>query len=141
MTRRRFLLWVAGVAGTAVVIVVVGWRSPRMAWALTRLEGFGKLPAAKLRTHFPWLAADPAVFDGYVKDYEHYIGRLTRFTIPDPDFYTRFLLSTTFFTSGGDSAQARPVAYTSFYEPGVSPCYNPLAGSPPSDAELGRART
>jgi len=143
MTRREFLAVMAGVATGATALAVVvrsGWQSERFRRSLRRLEGFGRSPAARLRSHYAWLAVEPAAFDSYIRDYERYFKRLDRFSIPDPDFFTRFLLSTNFFMNGGSHVRnGERVSYSVFYEPSVSPCYNPLASRPPSDTELALA--
>ena len=42
----------------------------------------------------------------------------------DDMFYQRFLLSTDFFP---DADESRPVRFVRYYDPYVSPCWNPLA--------------
>jgi hypothetical protein len=143
--RRAFLAVVAGVtavgAGAAVAARLIGWRRlTRNLGRLERVEGFGRMPGDRLRNHYSWLAVDPAAFDSYVRDYQRFYGPLDRFSIPRPDFYTAFLLSTDFFTShGAHQTKGSPVTYAVFYEPAASPCYNPLAQPPPSDEELQRS--
>ena len=139
MTRRGFFAIAAalGAAGSSVLLVADGVRSASLYDHLRRLEGFGRLPLARLREHYAWLPVAPATFEQYLSAYERFFGRLSRFSIPQTDFYTRFLLSTDFFpTRAADPANQMPVQFTGFYFPPESPCYNPLAQEPPSDAEL-----
>lgn len=132
MTRRAFLAIVAG-AGVLIVARESGWE--RLRKAVRKLEGFGRAPADRLRNHYAWIAVEPSAFDRYVTDYERHFGRLGRLSIPRSDFFTRFLLCTTFFMKAS-AHDGEPVSYVIFYEPTTSPCYNPLANRPPSDAEL-----
>jgi hypothetical protein len=137
MTRRAFLVIAGGLAvlaGGAIVARRVGAERLRRGW--NHLEGFGRSPAAKLRRHYAWLNVEPDVFDRYVADYESQIRPVNRFWVQDPAFFTRCLLSTTFFVQPD---QATPVRYRVFYEPATHPCINPIAGRPPSDAELARS--
>ena len=104
---------------------------------LPRLEGFGRSPHGRLRAHYAWLTVEPAAFDQYLADYQRVFGPLHRFSLPPVDFYTRFLLSTTFFPQTAlRSASHEPISYTAFYFPRGRACFNPLAQRPPSDAEL-----
>ncbi len=106
---------------------------------LPRLEGFGRSPHGRLRAHYAWLEVDPAAFDRYLADYQRVFGPLHRFSLPPIDFYTRFLLSTTFFPQMAlGPASREPISYTAFYFPRGAACFNPLAQPPPSDAELAR---
>ena len=135
MNRRAFLVIGGGIAAAAVGSLAVArrLRVERVA-DLNRFEWFGLRPATRLRYRYRWLDVDPAAFDSYVADYERSFGRLDRFSIPHPSFFTRFLLSTNFFSTR--PRNGKPVAYTTFYAPGLTPCYNPLAQPPLSDAEL-----
>lgn len=142
MTRRAFLAVGAAVAATAAGVWSVADRvRPESLWThLRRLEGFGRAPVDRLRAHYAWLAVDPAAFDQYVNGYQRYIGPVGRFSIPRGDFYTRFLLCTDFFSRAAGGESREPVGYTGFYYPPESPCYNPLAQGPLTDAELAAAR-
>ena len=135
MKRRAFLVIAGGLAATAVGSFALA-RRLRIGRVsdLSRLEWFGLQPATRLRYRYRWLDIEPAAFDSYVADYERSFGRLDRLSIPQPSFFTRFLLSTNFFAAR--RPQGKPVAYTTFYLPGATPCFNPLAQPPPSDAEL-----
>jgi hypothetical protein len=136
VTRRAFLAILASIAAGAGALIVVresGLASLRN--AVRKLEGFGRAPVERLRNHYAWLAVEPSAFERYVTDYERHFGRLGRFSIPRSYFFTRFLLSTSFFMNAS-ALEGEPVRYAVFYEPTTSPCYNPLASRPPSDAEL-----
>jgi hypothetical protein len=143
MTRRGFLAIASALTATAssVLLVADRVRPASLVDHLRRLEGFGRLPLARLREHYAWLPVNPSTFEQYVTAYEHHFGRLSRFSIPHGDFYTRFLLCTDFFpTRAADPDNQTPVQYTGFYFPLESPCNNPLAQPPPSDAELAAAQ-
>ena len=139
MTRRGFFAIAAALAatGSGILLVADRVRPASLFDHLRRLEGFGRLPLARLREHYAWLPVAPSTFEQYVTTYQQYFGGLSRFSIPQTDFYTRFLLCTDFFpTRAADSNSQAPVQYTGFYFPQESPCGNPLADQPPSDAEL-----
>jgi hypothetical protein len=139
--KRRSFLAIAGAFAAATVGSLAVIRTAGMGHfggQLARLDWFGLQPATRLRYRYRWLDIEPAAFTSYVADYQRHFGRLDRFSIPQPRFFTQFLLSTNFFSAR--RAQGRPVAYTSFYAPGATPCFNPLAQAPPSDAELRAGR-
>lgn len=137
MNRRSFLAIAGACTATAVgslaVIRMAG--VGRLGDRLARFDWFGLQPVTRLRYRYRWLDVEAAAFTSYVADYQRYFGRLSRFSIPQSAFFSQFLLSTNFFAAR--RPQGKPVAYTSFYEPGATPCFNPLAQPPPSDAELG----
>ena len=135
MNRRAFLVIAGGLAATAVGSLALARRlRVRSVSDLNRFEWFGLQPATRLRYRFRWLDVEPAAYDSYVADYERSFGRLDRFSIPQPSFFTRFLLSTNFFATR--PRDGKPVTYTTFYAPGLTPCYNPLAQPPLSGSEL-----
>lgn len=136
MTRRRFLIIAAaGASAIAAFSAVVVHRAGGVAEVARRLEGFGRHLVDRLRTRYASLGIRDDVFGSYVADYERLTGPSGRFSIPDREFYTRFLLSTDFFAAGGPNAR-----YVAYYFPERTPCFNPLAGPPPSDRELESAR-
>jgi hypothetical protein len=127
---------VALAAGAGALVAGPESAVERLRKAVLQLEGFGRAPAERLRHHYAWMAVEPSAFDSYVTDYERHFGRIGRLSVPRADFFTRFLLCTNFFTKPSNSPDGEePVRYTIFYEPTTSPCYNPLARRPPSDAE------
>jgi hypothetical protein len=138
MNRRSFLAiagaFAAAAVGSLAVIRTAG--VGRLGGQLARLDWFGLQPATRLRYRYRWLDIEPAAFNSYLADYQRHFGRLDRFSIPQPSFFSQFLLSTNFFSTR--RAPGTPVAYASFYAPGATPCFNPLAQAPPSDAELSR---
>jgi hypothetical protein len=140
VTRRAFLAILASIAaGAAALIVARESGLERLRKAVRKLEGLGRAPVDRLHDHYAWLAVEPSAFERYVTDYERHFGWLGRFSISRSDFFTRFLLCTNFFTNAS-AREGEPVRYAIFYEPTTSPCYNPLANRPPSDAELTSAR-
>jgi hypothetical protein len=135
--KRRSFLAIAGTfAATAVgsLTLIRTAGVGRLGRQLARLDWFGLQAATRLRYRYRWLDIEPAAFTSYVAEYQRYFGRLGRFSIPQPSFFTQFLLSTNFFSAR--RPHGRPVAYTSFYAPGATPCLNPLAQPPPADTEL-----
>ena len=140
MTRRTFFAIGAAItAGAAgALAVAVKLRPVALMEHHRRFAGFGRTPLARLRAEYAWLAVEPGAFEKYLAGYERYYGAMTRFSVPLADFYTRFLLSTDFFPRlASPSADRAPVRFTGFYYPAESPCYNPVAQRPPSDAEIG----
>ncbi len=142
MTRRTFLALTTALAGTGIGAVAIARqvRTRGLEYYVSRIQWLGFEPVDRLRRHYSWLTVEPATLTRYVKDYQRYFGPLTRWSIPRPDFYTRFLLSTDFFTRPRDVATPPSLAYSGFYFPEQSPCYNPLAQKPPSDSELRQSR-
>ena len=142
MTRRTFLLVAAGVTaiGTAVAAVKFRLGPRRLGPHVRRLEGFGLSAAQRLRRHFAWLSLADGTIESYLAEHEVRFGTMGRFARSEPNFYTRFLLSTDFYENGAERPRnGEPVRYVGFYDPDTAACYNPLATPPPSDAELGRA--
>jgi hypothetical protein len=140
MKRRSFLAIISAFAATAVGWLVLE-RSRGSAYQdnqLSRLDWYGLEPVTRLRYRYRWLDVEPAAFNSYVADYQRYFGRLNRFSIPQSLFFSQFLLSTNFFSRQRQAGT--PVVYTSFYAPGATPCFNPLAEPPPAETELGPAR-
>lgn len=143
VTRR----WVLGAgaaslaAGAGLVALARSAGSGRARDLLRRLEGLHLSPRERLRAHFPTLALGDEVLDRYLADHTRHLGPVGRFSLVRPDFFSRFLLSTDYFLDAGASADpSRPIRYVAFYDPYVSPCWNPAARPPPSDAELARRR-
>ena len=84
-------------------------------------------PAARrIRRHFSYLRFAPGTAERFVADFESTIGP----PVPawSSDLYTRFLLSTDFFLHHAD--EGRVIEYVTFYEPTVTPCYNPFGTAP-----------
>ncbi|MBW2293445.1 MAG: hypothetical protein JRG89_02590 [Deltaproteobacteria bacterium] len=78
-----------------------------------------------IRKHFAYLSIDDQLIETFARDLSRHQGRWNPDTSPRP--YTRFLASTDFFQNGAD--EARPLRYVAFYDPYVTPCYNPFASS------------
>jgi hypothetical protein len=139
MTRRAWLMMLGAMAATAAGVVAVAdkVRPATLAQRFWRLEGFGSLPLDRLRAHYGWLPVEAGVLERYVSDYQRVFGPITRLSVTGEDFFTRLLLSTDFFSrpAGTPSGNA-PVRYMGFYYPSESPCYNPIAQGPPTDAEI-----
>lgn len=80
--------------------------------------------AVELRLHFSYLAIGEDVLEAFVRDFERHRGRFRLHAQAVP--HARFLASTDFFQNGAD--EAKPLRYASYYDPYVSPCYNPFVG-------------
>lgn len=121
--RRRFLVRAAaalvGAAGLAA-LALWGFRRPR-----------GGAPdadplASALRRQFADFGIGDELIARFASDHARYAGAALRYDVPDRvDPLGAFLLSTDFFQNGADAS--RPLRYVRYYDPYVSPCYNPLA--------------
>jgi hypothetical protein len=82
------------------------------------------LPRARaIAVYFSYLDIPDEVLTRFFDDYDR--AEEARMLTPLPlDIYGRFLMSTDFFPGGAD--ETRALAYLAFYDPRVSPCYNPL---------------
>lgn len=76
-----------------------------------------------IRQHFNYLTIDDAVIEAFARDLTKHQGPFKLNTSPRP--FTRFLASTDFFQNDGN--ETRSLHYVSYYDPYVSPCYNPFA--------------
>ena len=76
-----------------------------------------------LREHFHYLHFDDAVAEAFEHDFERVFGAWQPGT--SAKLNTRFLASTDFFQTGAD--ESRPLQYAQFFDPYISPCYNPFA--------------
>lgn len=79
----------------------------------------------RIAQRFDYLQLDRAGVQAFVRDYEKHIGELNALSPRDKDLFERFLMSTDFFQHGAD--ESRPVRYVAFYDPYVTPCWNPCA--------------
>lgn len=75
-----------------------------------------------IRQHFNYLTIDDAVIEAFAQDLAKHQGPWQPKASPRP--FTRFLASTDFFQNDGD--ETRSLQYVSYYDPYVSPCYNPF---------------
>jgi len=80
--------------------------------------------ARELASHFDYLDIAPDVFDQFSREFERAYGIWRPEQANRP--HARFLASTDFFQNGGD--ETRPLRYVRFYDPYLSPCYNPFSG-------------
>lgn len=131
-TRRRFLL---GASLLAAGVVAARWRPdtdvlryygrrvarPMRARASSVVNRVWS-PARRIRGHFAYLRFAPGTVERFVADFESTIGPVPAW---QSEVYMRFLMSTDFFRQGAD--QARVIGYATFYEPTVTPCYNPFS--------------
>jgi len=78
--------------------------------------------ARALRSHFAYLDFRDEVIAAFSADLTKHQGAWNPQTSPPP--YTRFLASTDFFQHGAD--ERRALTYVRYYDPYVSPCYNPF---------------
>jgi hypothetical protein len=76
----------------------------------------------QLRRELPYLKHDDETIRRFAEQWE-------RLTYPaSTNLVPAYLLSTDFFLNGED--ESRPPIFVAFYDPYVSPCYNPLAQLP-----------
>lgn len=119
-SRRAFLLGTSGLIALASSgMAALDWERLRRRWI-----------ARKLERHFPYLDLDADGVRRFVELYESHRGiieknpwKMLSRPLPD-DVCTRYLASTDFFLHGAD--EARNVRFVAFYDPYVSPCYNPF---------------
>jgi hypothetical protein len=127
ITRRRFLQ-TAALAGVPIAAGALAWYPPLRSLSLRaarRFDGFVRSPEARLRAHFEYLNLDGEGVRAFFTDYERYRSNFRHRSPLLPDVYTTYLMSTDFFQRGGD--ESRLVRYVLFYDPELTPCYNPLA--------------
>ncbi|MBA2671695.1 MAG: hypothetical protein H0U67_15100 [Gemmatimonadetes bacterium] len=126
MTRRHFI-WLALTSFCALVIsywvvfLSSGWRGHAKDLYWSRHAYLS--PEGRIQRQFHYLQLDAAGVSNYVRDYEKYRGPLSKFRHPDDDFFNVYLLSTDFFRNG--ASETLPVRYVLFYDPYISPCWNP----------------
>lgn len=128
ISRRKFV----GLSLTALSAAVVGSAGllPRRWWEriggnLGWARGAHLSAEERIQHQFHYLELDPAGVQAFVRDYTQHRGEIRRFSRPKDDIFERYLLSTDFFRNGAD--ESRPVRYVLFYDPYVSPCWNPCA--------------
>jgi hypothetical protein len=80
--------------------------------------------ARELRSQFSYLKIESNVIDAFVRDFERHRGPWSPGSHAVP--HARFLASTSFFQNGAD--ETTPLRYATYYDPYISPCYNPFAG-------------
>ena len=124
-SRRTFLKW--GLAATTVVGAsaaggVLYHERESVAWYLQNLERTFVSVEDRIRSHFDYLKIDEDGLTAYAARHRELFGEGSDVQ-RDPMFYERFLLSTDFFQNGAD--ESRFIRYASFYDPYVSPCWNP----------------
>lgn len=77
----------------------------------------------RIRGHFDYLTLDAAGVGAFAQEYQKQNGPIGLFSSPEPEVFGRYLLSTDFFQHGAD--ESRTLHYVAFYDPYVSPCWNP----------------
>jgi hypothetical protein len=126
MTRRHFV-WLAVTAFFAAVVAYVGVTVRgdlrRHAKNLYWSRHAWLSPEDRIRREFHYLQLDDGGVAAFVGEYEKHRGPISRFRHPEDDLFDRFLLSTDFFRNGAD--ESRPVRFVLFYDPYISPCWNP----------------
>ena len=78
----------------------------------------------QVRDYFPYLQIDAEGLRQFADVHRSQFGS-GLFAKPDTQLHKRFLLSTDFFPNGAD--ETRLVRYVTYYDPYVSPCWNPCA--------------
>jgi hypothetical protein len=140
VSRRRFLKVTLPAVGAAVLAACgfaafedwfgfgsyLAWqmRGPRDYAAATQ---YLFLPAEeRIKRHFSDLTIDDAGLRRFVRDYEKHVGRIKWYSVTSNRvLFSKFLLSSDYYRNGADPKL--PVKYVMFYDPYVSPCWNPFA--------------
>jgi hypothetical protein len=126
MTRRQFI-WLGVTAFCALIAAYWAtfmrsdWRrhAKNLYWSRYAFLS----PEQRIRRQFHYLQLDAAGVTAFVKDYERHREPLSRWEHPSDDFFDVYLLSTDFFLN--DASESIPVRYVLFYDPYISPCWNP----------------
>ena len=124
-SRRTFIKWSLAATGAVSVGAVGGvlyHERESVAWHLQDLERTFISVEDRIRSHYDYLTIDEEGLATYASRHRELFGEGSDVK-RDPTFYERFLLSTDFFQNGAD--ESRLVRYVSFYDPYVSPCWNP----------------
>jgi hypothetical protein len=138
VTRRHFLAVALPALGAALLAVTGGaafdWFGLRTwtAWQWRELREhtsayrYAFLPAdRRIRKHFADLTIDEAGLQRFVRDYEKHVGRVKFYSVSSNGLlFSKFLLSTDYYRNGADPK--KPVHYVAFFDPYVTPCWNPF---------------
>jgi len=140
VSRRRFLKVTLPTLGAAVLAALgfvafedwFGFGS-YLAWQWRGVRNYaapyryGFLPAEeRIRRHFSNLTIDEDGLRRFVRDFEQHVERVTWHSVgANRLLFSKFLLSSDYYRNGADPK--RPVKYVMFYDPYVSPCWNPFA--------------
>ena len=140
VTRRQFLRVTLPAIGTAVLVATgfaavedwlgfgnyLEWRWRGLREHTTAYR-FLFLPAEdRIKRHFSDLVIDEGGLRRFVRDYEKHVGRIKWYSVTSNSvLFSKFLLSSDYYRNGADPK--RPVRYVMFYDPYVSPCWNPFA--------------
>jgi hypothetical protein len=83
-------------------------------------------PEEAIKRHFSDLTIDEAGLRRFLKDFEKHVGPV-KLTSPGAHrvLYSQFLLSSDYYRNGADPK--RTVNYVAYFDPYVSPCWNPFA--------------
>ncbi len=76
-----------------------------------------------LRLKLPYLRHGEGTLERFAAEYVRHFPPGTK-PGPGPNLVARYLLSTDFFPNGAD--ESKPLDWVEFYDPYISPCYNPL---------------
>lgn len=122
ISRRKFLaVTVAALAALLAGAVHRKWEGIQERWEWYR---HAHLPLAeRIRRHFHYLDLDPDGVNAFVGRYEAQKGEVSFFTPPEPQVFQHYLLSTDFFQHAAD--ESRTVQFIAFFDPYLSPCWNP----------------
>jgi hypothetical protein len=128
LSRRQFVK--LGAVGGAVIALgtwgIAHWLQGRREHVLDHLAWTREAHLSledRIARQFHYLRLDRAGIRAFAQDYERHFGRVSRFRRPYDDPFHRYLLSTDFFVNGAD--ESKLVRYVLFYDPYVSPCWNP----------------
>lgn len=122
MTRRSFVaLGVAALTALPAWAVHEKWNGIRKIW---EWYGSAHLPlSGRIARHFHYLDLDPAGVETFVEHFEQHHAPIGTFSPQAEWVFEQYLMSTDFFQNGAD--ESRTVRFVAFYDPYLSPCWNP----------------
>lgn len=137
VSRRRFLqitLATLGITALGAVTAAFDWFGlrTRAEWQWRTGQNYlsayryAFMPAdRRIRKHFADLTIDEAGLQRFVRDYEKHFGPLNFYSVrTNGRLFSTFLLSSDYYRNGADPEKV--VHYVAFYDPYVSPCWNPF---------------
>jgi hypothetical protein len=134
VTRRRFLHLTLTALGATILagsgLAFFDWLGLKRRWRSAQnhliANRYAFMPAdRRIRKHFGDLTIDEEGLERFVHDFEMYVGRVTFYSVTtNGRLFSTFLLSTDYYRNGADPKKL--VRYVAFYDPYVSPCWNPF---------------
>ena len=128
-SRRQVLIATAatGAAATGITAGVAWYNDDRSSTVLDLdLDDEVRWAAFKehLRHRLPYLQLPETTIDAFIADHVANGKRVPKRSGALSDLRKTFMLSTDFFLKDGD--ESRPLAYVAYFDPYITPCWNPL---------------